>query len=81
MADDERQAREARAEHRRRTWTGGVVKGFAAMEEADLAFWKAVTPGERIRAVTLLIDEMRAMGGESGPGPRLQRSVGGARPR
>ncbi len=57
------------------------MKGFAEMDDADLAFWMAATPGERIRAVTLLIDDMRAMGGESGPSPRLQRSVGGIRQR
>jgi hypothetical protein len=73
--------REARAEQRRRNWTGGIAKSFAEMEEADLAFWMKATPGERIRGVTMLIDDMLAMKGERGPTPRLQRSVGGARPR
>jgi hypothetical protein len=61
------------------TWTGGVARGFSEMEEADLAFWMAATPAERIRGVTMLIDEMRAMAGENGPTPRLQRTVGGVR--
>jgi hypothetical protein len=61
-------------------WTGGVAHGFSEMEEADLAFWMVATPAERIRGVTMLIDEMCAMGGERGPTPRLQRTVGGVRP-
>ena len=78
MSDEDRAARAA---ERRRTWTGGVAKSFAEMEQADLEFWRAATPGERIRAVTLLIEEMCALRGERGPGPRLQRSVGGTRKR
>ena len=82
-SDDEARehARQARAELRRRSWTGGVVTSFAQMEEADLAFWLAATVGERIRAVTQLNDELRAIRGESGPSPRLQRTIGGTRPR
>jgi len=68
-----------RANERRKTWTGGVAHGFSEMQEADLAFWMAATPSERIRSVTMLIDEMRVMGGEDGPTPRLQRTVGGVR--
>ncbi len=51
----------SRAEERRATWTGGVAHGFVAMEQADLEFWLAATPAERVRAVTLLIEEMRHM--------------------
>ncbi len=70
-----------RAAERQRTWTGGIARGFTEMEAADLAFWMAATAGERIRGVTMLIDEMRAMMGEDGPTPRLQRTVGGVRPK
>jgi hypothetical protein len=70
-----------RAEYRRQHWTGGVARSFSEMESADLAFWLAATPNERIRGVTQLIGEMLAMKGEDGPAPRLQRAVGGVRPR
>ena len=69
-----------RADERRKTWTGGVAHGFSEMEAADLEFWMAATPGERIRGVTALLDDMRWMRGERGPTPRLQRTVGGVRP-
>ncbi|HEY8079512.1 MAG TPA: hypothetical protein VIF62_35520 [Labilithrix sp.] len=75
------EAARKRAERRRATWTGGVARSFDEMEEADLEFWLSATPEERIRSVTMLIDEMRAMEGDDGPRPRLQRSVGGVRPR
>lgn len=72
---------EERAALRLATWRGGVAHSFAAADDADLDFWLAATHAERLRAVTELIDEMRAMMGEDGPTPRLQRSVGGVRPR
>lgn len=72
---------EARAELRRRTWSGGVAHGFEEAERMDLEFWMAATPGERIRGVTQLIDDVRWMQNDAGPTPRLQRAVGGVRPR
>ena len=75
----DRETAAERAERRRRTWSGGVAHSFAEMDEIDLQFWLRATPAERVRAVTELIDEMRAMMGEDGPTPRLQRSVGGVR--
>jgi hypothetical protein len=74
-------ARAERAERRRRDWVGGVARGFAEMEERDLEFWLAATPAERLRGVTQLIFEMAAVGGEGGSGARLERAVGGVRPR
>ncbi len=68
-----------RTNQRAKAWTGGVAHGFSEMQDADLAFWMAATPSERIRGVTMLIDEMRVMGGDDGPTPRLQRTVGGIR--
>jgi len=47
------------------------------MEEADLEFWLSAAPCERVRGLTQLIEDMRWIGGERGPAPRLQRSVGG----
>jgi hypothetical protein len=70
-----------RAAHRRATWSGGVARSFAEADEMDLAFWMAATPQERLRGVTQLIEEMRIMEGGRGPSPRLQRTVGGTRPR
>ena len=74
-------SRDERATLRRATWSGGVVRSFAEAEEMDLEFWLAATPQERLRAVTQLNNEMRLMEGASGPPPRLQRDVGGTRPR
>ena len=42
--------RQARAEQRRRTWSGGVVK-VADMEAVDDQFWAAMSPGQRFVAV------------------------------
>lgn len=81
MDDAERKAREARAEERRRTWKGGLAKSFSELDQIDLEWWMGATPAQRVRGVTQLMDEMRWMGGDSGPSPRLQRSVGGARRR
>jgi hypothetical protein len=72
---------EERAARRRSTWTGGVAGSFEEMEKLDLAFWLRATPAERLRAVYELNLELMALGGHRGPPPRLQRSVGGVRPR
>jgi hypothetical protein len=74
-------SKEERAEARRRTWKGGVAKSFEEAEQMDLLFWLAATPGERIRGVTQLIDDMRWMEGDRGSSPRLQRAAGGVRTR
>lgn len=42
--------RQARAEQRRRMWSGGVVK-LADMEVIDDEFWATMSPGERFVAV------------------------------
>lgn len=75
------EASRARAEHRRRTWTGGVAHSFEEMEELDLDFWLAATSSERMCAVCTLMDELRLLKGDHGPTPRLQRAVGGVRER
>lgn len=71
----------ARAEARRRTWTFGVAHSPLEMDRADLEFWLSASPAERIRGMTELIEEMRWLEGDHGPPPRLQRLVGGVRPR
>ena len=76
---DERSARAAR---RRREWTGGVAESFAAMEEADLDFWQRMTPEERMGCVFEMWVEQSAPEEPGHEAPRrLQRSVGGTRPR
>jgi hypothetical protein len=70
-----------RAARRRATWSGGVARSFAEADERDAEFWRAATPEERLRAVTELTVEMLVMEGVREPSPRLQRSVGGTRPR
>jgi hypothetical protein len=66
-----------RAAERRATWTGGVVRSFAEAETMHLEFWLSATPTQRIRGVTELMQEMYTAGGEDGPPPRFQRTVGG----
>jgi hypothetical protein len=70
-----------RAAIRRATWTGGVARSFREADEQDVEYWLAATPEQRIRAVTELTAEMLAMEGVREPSLRLQRSVGGTRPR
>jgi hypothetical protein len=71
--------RERRAEHRRQTWQGGVVKSFDDAEKMDLEFWLSQTPEGRLRALTDLVYEMMGSDSDGAP-PRLQRAVGGVRP-
>jgi hypothetical protein len=67
-----------RAARRRAEWQGGVARSFEEMERHDLEFWLRATPGERIRAIAELAATVAALKGDDG---RLQRSVGGVRPR
>lgn len=71
---------EERAEARRKTWTGGVASSFVEMDERDLDFWLSMSPAERLRAMWSLVEDSLALQEQRGPTPRLQRSVGGARP-
>ena len=72
----------ARAEWRREHWTGGVAKGQGQMEEVDLAFWLGQPPDERLAAVFDMWDEQSLLKDPAHEAsPRLQRSVGGVRPR
>jgi hypothetical protein len=74
--------REARAERRHREWTGGVARSFAEMEEVDLDWWERVPPEQRIGYVFDLWDEQKALEDpRHEPSERLQRAVGGVRPR
>ena len=69
-----------RAEARRRKWKGGVARSSEEAEAMDFEFWMAATPEERLLGVTQLIEEMSIISGQHAP-TRLQRSVGGVRPR
>jgi hypothetical protein len=74
--------REARAEQRRRTWKGGVARSVVEMEEVDLDWWLAVPPERRIGYVFDLWDEQMALKDpRHEPSERLQRAIGGVRPR
>ena len=72
---------EARAAERRKHWRGGVVRSHEEMAARDLEFWAAMTPEQRLAAVFELMEQLRLLGGDDGPAPRLDRSVGGVRPR
>ena len=71
----------ARATYRRTHWVGGVAGSHAEADEMDVEFWANATPGERVRGVTQLIDEMRTSKEHDGSPDRLQRTVGGVRAR
>jgi hypothetical protein len=71
---------EERRKIREMSWTGGVVRSFAEMEEADLQFWLAMDPTDRLKMVWSLVEDGLALQGSHGPTPRLQRLVGGVRP-
>ena len=73
-------ASEQRAARRRATWTGGVASSVEELEEIDLEQWLACPPVERIRTIWSLVEDSLALGGNHGPLPRLQRSIGGVRP-
>ncbi len=72
---------ETRAAERRKRWRGGVAHSHADMAARDLEFWAAATPEERLAAVFELMEQLRLLGGNDGTAPRLDRSVGGVRPR
>lgn len=71
----------ARAAARRARWTGGVARSFDEMEERDLDFWLSMSPAQRVAAMWSIVEDSLALEGHRGPSPRLQRSVGGVRPR
>ncbi len=72
----------SRAAERRRTWTGGVARSPSEMDRISTDFWLAMSPEERIGSVFELWDEqMRLQDPEHEPSARLQRAVGGVRPR
>ena len=56
MARSEATERQARAEQRRRTWRGGIVK-LADMEAVDDEFWAAMSSEQRFVAVWELSKE------------------------
>jgi hypothetical protein len=72
----------SRAEARRRTWTGGIVRSHAEMDEVSAEFWSKMTGEERLGCVFDMWDEQMTL---QDPGheatARLQRAVGGVRPR
>jgi hypothetical protein len=68
-----------RAAERRRTWAGGVARSAQEMALADLDFWLAASPAQRLEGLTALLTELHHLGGHDGPFPRLDRSVGGVR--
>jgi hypothetical protein len=69
-----------RAARRRETWSGGVAASFQELEEVDLKQALELSPRERLGLVWSLVEDSLAFGGNHGPTPRLQRSVGGVRP-
>jgi hypothetical protein len=77
--DDEARVR---AEARRKQWVGGVARSFAEMEEVSAAWWARMTPEERLGCVFDMYDELMLLKDPAHePASRLQRAVGGVRPR
>ena len=79
---DETAARAARAEIRRARWTGSVVRRGPDLDKAEADFWRAVPPEERLGYVFDMWNEEMTLKDPTYEAPaRLQRSVGGVRPR
>ncbi len=70
-----------RAAYRRANWVGGVAQSHDEAAELEVEFWMHATPAERILGVTQLVEEMRTLGNPHESPARLQRTVGGVRPR
>jgi hypothetical protein len=70
---------DSEAEERKRAragWTTEVVRDFAAADQADLEFWLAMTPDQRIELVARLsLEAYRRSVGDPNARPELQRSV------
>ncbi len=79
--DDLAAAAKERADRRRATWQGGVVRSFAELEEVDRRGWQTTTGSERVLMIWPLTWEAMLLAGFNGPPPRLQRSAGGVRRR
>jgi hypothetical protein len=55
--------------------TARLVRQGADEREFDLQFWKTIPPERRVEMLWDMVLELRALRGESGDEPRLQRSV------
>jgi hypothetical protein len=70
---------DSEAEERRRAragWTTTVLRDLAAAEQADLEFWLAMTPDQRIELVAQLsLEAYRRSVGDPDARPELQRSI------
>ena len=81
--EDPREVAEAeeRARLRRARWTGGVTT-HAGMTAVSAELWRAVSPDDRLGYVFDMWNEQSSLKDPSyEASPRLQRSVGGVRPR
>ena len=71
VSSDAAQRRAARSQ-----WAVTIVRDDAAAEEADLEFWLAMSPHDRIELVARLsLDAYRRSVGDPDARPQLQRSV------
>jgi len=52
---------------RARTWAGDVAHSRAEMEDADLEFWLAMDPVDRLKMVWSLVEDGLALQGGHGP--------------
>jgi hypothetical protein len=79
---DDRADREQRAAFRRAHWTGGVARGHAEMAVANAEFWRGVSGDDKLGYVFDMWAEQMKLKDPTYEAPaRLQRSVGGVRPR
>jgi hypothetical protein len=73
---------DSRAAERRRTWAGGVARSSSEMDSLSTEFWLGMSPEDRIGCVFDMWDEQMLLHDpEHEPSARLQRAVGGVRPR
>ena len=74
--------REDRVRVRQAAWSGGVARCGPELDAANAAFWQAVSPDERLGYVFDMWTEQMSLKDPAYEAPaRLQRSVGGVRPR
>ena len=68
---------EARAAHRRATWSGGVARSFAELDDRGLDFWVHADSSTKFQAMWDAIVEAWVVSGKHGPPPRFQGSTFG----
>ena len=79
---DDTTARDLRAAYRRAHWAGGVARSHAEVAQVNAEFWRGVSGDDKLGYVFDMWAEQMKLKDPSYEAPaRLQRFVGGVRPR